>query len=233
MESAALLEERNRELDAFAGRVAHDLRGPLTSISLAATLLARQSAPDAREPAVLQSGVDQMEEIIQDLLTLSRISTQALSALCDTTDVAQSVEEDLRPKVEAVDGLLRIDAEGATVTCSEGLLRQVLWNLGENAVKYRRPDVRLELEIRGRTVPQGYEFVVTDNGVGMSLRETRQAFEPFFRGERTHSIPGAGLGLSIVQRVVEACRGSVTVESTPGKGTTFRILLPPAARKAA
>jgi signal transduction histidine kinase len=223
---ADLLEERNRELDAFAGRVAHDLRGPLTTISLSAAQLARSQKEDGAGE-VLRRGVARMETLIRDLLTLSRIDAQAPLAVSEAGAVAACVEEDLRASVRGAGGTLRIDMQHAMVHCSEGLLRQVLWNLGENAVKYRRPEVPLELELRGREAGRYYELSVCDNGCGMTREELRHAFEPFFRGEQARSTtPGTGLGLSIVRRVVEASGGEITVESQEGQGTRFAIKLP-------
>jgi signal transduction histidine kinase len=227
----SLLQERNRELDAFAGRVAHDLRGPLTAINLAAFV---KSASHEEAPnAVFRRGVKQMETIIQDLLTLSRVSAQTTDETSETTMVAASVEEDLRQEVETAGGMLRVEVAAATVRCSHGLLRQVLWNLGENAVKFRHPDVRLEVEIRGRLLPHTYEFSVSDNGAGMSTTEAKHVFDPFFRGEQVGSIPGTGLGLSIVKRVAEANGGSVSVDSAVGRGSTFKVFLPLVRSKAA
>jgi signal transduction histidine kinase len=220
------LEERNRELDAFAGRVAHDLRGPMTSINLAASTLALHGG---EESAILRRGVNRMESMIEDLLTLSRISTQTAGATCRAENVAELAREDLTPIVEAAGGTLVVEAASASVSCSEGLLRQVLWNLGENAVKYRSPEVQLQVRIDGRIVPNAYEIRVSDNGTGMSPSDARQACEPFFRGKETDSTPGVGLGLSIVKRVIEASGGKITVDSTPGQGTTFSLLLQRAA----
>jgi signal transduction histidine kinase len=225
------LEQRNRELDAFAGRVAHDLRGPLTAINLAASTtnegLTRNSS------GVFRRGVRQMEAIIEDLLALSRISAETIKAICQTSHVSASVEADLRPTVEAVGGTLRVEAADAAVPYSAGLLRQALWNLGDNAVKYRRPGVQLEIGIRGQITGDAYEFTVSDNGKGMSAVEGQHAFDPFFRGEHVRSMSGTGLGLSIVKRVVEASGGSVSVHSIAGQGSTFKIRLPLATRKAA
>jgi signal transduction histidine kinase len=223
--SAELLEERNRDLDAFAGRVAHDLRGPLTTIGLAASALS-PPAQDEGTSAILQRAVTHMETLIQDLLTLSSIGAQFPSAVCETSHVASLAAEELESQVESASGVMHVDVEPATVRCSPGLLRQVLWNLGENAVKYRRSGVPLEIDIRGRATRQAYEFTVSDNGSGMSPDEIHQAFEPFFRGEYARSQPGTGLGLSIVKRVVEANGGAVSVHSEPGHGTTFDISLP-------
>jgi signal transduction histidine kinase len=230
-EANSELEERNRELDAFAGRVAHDLRGPLTAINLA--VFAKEGVHEERATAIFRRGVKQMEAIIQDLLTLSRISAETAKANCQVSAVVASAEEDLRQKVQAAEGVLLWRITPATVPCSEGLLRQVLWNLVENAVKYRRSGVRLEVEVRGRIANHSYELTVSDNGMGISPSEAQHAFEPFFRGENVRSTPGTGLGLSIAKRVVEASSGSVSIESRVDQGTTFKIRLPLAAEKAA
>jgi signal transduction histidine kinase len=230
-EATAQLEERNRELDAFAGRVAHDLRGPLTAINLAASV--KNAASEEKTNAIFRRGVAHMETIIQDLLTLSRISAKTPETRGRTASVAASLEEDLRPKVEGVNGVLHVDVAPATVSCSEGLLRQVLWNLGENALKYRREGVQLKIDIRGSIVRRAYEFVVSDNGTGISQSEAQHVFEPFYRGERQQSTSGTGLGLSIVKRVVEASGGSISFDSIVGQGTTFKIHLPLAISKAA
>jgi signal transduction histidine kinase len=222
----ALLEERNRELDAFAGRVAHDLRGPLTSINLATSARMKTAALEERNSAILRRAVARMEGMIQDLLTLSRISAQVAGATCQTTSVAALAREDLTPIVEGAGGALLIDAAPAMVPGTEGLLRQVLWNLGENSVKYRRSGVRLLIEIHGRTIPNAYEFTISDNGNGLSPLEISHACEPFFRGKDAQSSSGSGLGLSIVKRVIEASGGSVLIDSMRGRGTTVRIRLP-------
>lgn len=228
----ALLEGRNRELDAFAARVAHDLRGPLTAINLAAAQMRQRRTYDDGTGGVLQRAVKRMEAMIQDLLTLSRVGAQAMGATAQMADVAAGAQEDLMPKIEAAGGELRIDAADAVVSGHPGLLRQVLWNLGENAVKYRRSEVQLQVEIRGRVTPSHYELVVSDNGPGMPTTVVRQAFEPFFRGKDAASTPGTGLGLSVVKRVVESSGGTIWIDSEVGRGTTFRIHLPLAAKAA-
>jgi signal transduction histidine kinase len=225
-EATALLEERNQELDAFAGRVAHDLRGPLTAISLSTLRLSEQLPKEEGVLAVLQRGVARMDALIRDLLTLSRAGAEATATASDTRVIASSLEDELISKVDSANGLLRIDLEPAEVQCSEVLLRQALWNLGENAVKYRRSDVQLEIGIRGRKVGHSYEFRVSDNGTGMSPEDTAHVFDPFFRASAARSTPGTGLGLSIVKRVIEASGGKVSVASELRGGTTFVIALP-------
>ncbi len=222
----SLLEQRNRDLDAFAGRVAHDLRGPLTTISLSASRLSEQLPRETGTLAVLERGVGRMERVIEDLLTLSRVGGQAPGTTSNPTAVGAAVEQDLAQAVANVDGVLRVDVEPAEVTCSAGLLRQVLWNLGENAIKYRRPESPLEIQIEGRVAQRTYTLRVTDNGTGMTPSEVSEAFQPFFRSERVRSTPGTGLGLSITKRIIEASGGTLSIDSHVGQGTSFVITLP-------
>jgi signal transduction histidine kinase len=223
-EYSAMLETRNRDLDAFAGRVAHDLRGPLSTINLAASRLSQQTPP-AQEALLLQRGVHRMEALIRDLLALSRIDAEQ-SGFCDPKAVAAQVREDLVPRLSGEDATVLIDVEDAQVRCAEGLLRQTLWNLIDNAVKYRRPNAAVRVELTGTAKEQDYELRVSDNGAGLSADESQKAFEPFYRSPKAQKIPGTGLGLSIVKRIVEASGGTISVDSQPDHGTTFTIRLP-------
>jgi signal transduction histidine kinase len=217
---SSLLEARNRELDAFAGRVAHDLRGPLTTISLAGSRLA---SLDAEKTALLQRAVARMTTLIDDLLALSRLEGTAQEETGDPAAAASDLREDLEARVKREGATLRIDVESATLPCPQGLLRQVLWNLADNGLKYRRPATAAEIEIRGRPTDGSYELRVTDNGIGMSPDEARHAFDPYYRAKRLREAKGTGLGLSIVKRVVDACGGTISLHSELGRGTTCVI----------
>jgi signal transduction histidine kinase len=223
---ALALEEHNRELDAFAGRVAHDLRGPLSTISLSVSVLAKRMPAEATTGAILQRGVTRMEAIIEDLLALSRIGNgSSRGGVGDPALVAAQVRDDLASRLESEAVTLHLAVEPAKVQCAEGLLRQAVTNLADNAVRYRRSEVQAKIDILGRAVGNEYELRVSDNGVGMSYDESRQAFDPFFRALRVREQKGTGLGLSIVKRVIEASGGSVAVDSRLGQGTTFIIRL--------
>ncbi|HEY1556745.1 MAG TPA: ATP-binding protein [Kofleriaceae bacterium] len=218
------LEVRNRELDAFAGRIAHDLRGPLNTITLGASVLA-EGVPQARPTAqMVERSVAQIAALIEDLLALSRIGALP-TAVANPAAVAAAIQDELDRIVTTASGTLRLELAPARVTCSESLLRQVLWNLGENAVKYRRADVPPEIEIVGRADETGYAIRVSDNGSGMSADDARHAFEPFYRSPQVRNVAGTGLGLAIVRRIVDANGGDIALESAPGRGTTFEIRL--------
>jgi signal transduction histidine kinase len=223
---AQLLEATNRELDAYAGRVAHDLRGPLATVALAAKRLSQFAPQMDKTTELVNRSLARMEALIDDLLALSRMQIGAQVSACDPAGAASQVREELAPRAESSDASLAVDVQAAEVRCSEGLLRQVIWNMVDNAMKYRRPEVHLQVDVRGRSVDHRYELSVSDNGVGMTPDEVSRVFEPFYRAVRHQGEPGTGLGLSIVKRVLEACGGDVSVRSAPGRGSTFLVRLP-------
>jgi two-component system OmpR family sensor kinase len=228
MRYSSALEMQNHELDAFASRVAHDLRGPLTSTRLATWRLVERGERDNAQVAErINRNVARMEALIDDLLTLSRVGAQARgSGVCDPAAVAGAVRDELTPRLRSLTGTLRVDVAPARVRCGEGLLVAALTNLADNAIKYCRADAPPEVVIVGREVGRGYELRVADNGIGMSLEERTQAFAPFYRAKRAQSAPGTGLGLSIVKRIAEASGGDIAIESTVDQGTTFVMHLP-------
>jgi signal transduction histidine kinase len=218
------LEARNRDLDAFAGRVAHDVRGPLQAITLATTHLARTAPGSERFVEQLRRGATRIASLTDDLLALASVEGKVTGS-CDPAEVATTLEEELAPRIDSQQGTLRVSVAHAAVACSAGLLRQVLENLAENAVKYRRPDVPPKVDIHGMRVNGAYALRVTDNGLGMTAEEAAQVFTPFYRSPQVQQVPGTGLGLSIVRRVAEAAGGSASVESRAGVGTTFIVTL--------
>jgi signal transduction histidine kinase len=226
---ARLLEERNRELDAFAGRVAHDIRGPLTAITLAMKPLESKVPEGDRSLEILRRGAKTMGALIDDLLALARTNAE-MPGWCDPSDVARDVEDEMGPRLGAVGGKLLVTVAPAGVACTEGLLRQALVNLVENSLKYRRPEAPPVVQLSGAARPdgEGYELGVTDNGLGMSPEDLQHATEPFYRSPRARALPGTGLGLSIVDRVARACGGKLSVSSEPGRGSTFVMRLPTA-----
>jgi signal transduction histidine kinase len=230
--TAETLKVQNRELDAFAGRVAHDIRGAMTSMSLAMTAISQKLPTDDRSTAALLRGATRMETLVDDLLSLARVG-EAMLGRCDPAEVVAQLASEFAPRLGFHGGTLQVSATHAEVACNEGLLRQAVTNLIDNAIKYRRPDVPLVLDVSGAAVGSAYDLRVTDNGLGMTLDETAHAFEPFYRSPRTRELPGTGLGLSIVKRVVESAGGTISVETTLGRGSAFSVRLRLAAGPAA
>lgn len=236
---ASLLDERNRlaeeratELEKFADRVAHDLRGPLQNFILGLSTLQSRTSYDERSRglfAVLLRGCHRMTDLIDGLLDFARAGGRpAPGAWADLTDVLACVVDDVREEAAAAGASL--EAEPFTpqaVACAPGALTSVIGNLVRNAIKYVAavgPDDR-RVTVRVREHEEMVHVEVEDNGPGIPEGDQRRVFDPYVRAGNTKK-PGIGLGLATVKRVVEAHGGTVGVESKLGLGARFWFELP-------
>lgn len=221
----AAVDEHNRELVAFAGRAAHDLRGPLSPIKGYTDLLSLQDAPQTRELAArIARAVDRMSGVIDDMLALS-IEGKPSPGKVAIAPVVQEVLDELRGALGEAD--VAVEVGDVATACSAGVLSQILRNLVGNAAKYRSPDRRLALRIEARRTAGDAVVVVSDNGAGMDADTAAHAFEAHYRAPGASS-PGHGLGLSIVKRTLDAIGGTVELASKAGEGTKVAVKLPAA-----
>jgi signal transduction histidine kinase len=220
----ASVDERTRELSAFAARTAHDLKGPLSPIRGYADLISLQPAPEVKEMARrIGRAVDRMNGIIDEMLELSVTGRPVVGQASLAPAVLDTLEE-LRG--ELGDAEVALELGEMTLACSPTILGQVMRNLMSNAAKYRSPERRLSLRVQARRAGDRIEIEVIDNGLGMDKEAQVHAFEPYYRA--TTSVPGHGLGLSIVRRTIEAIGGSVELASTKGEGTRVIVAVPAA-----
>jgi signal transduction histidine kinase len=221
-----LSEDRNRELDAFAGRAAHDLRAPLNPIRGYAELISTDShaPPDTRRQAsLIIRGVQRMARVIDDMLALSRAGHPERGS-ASVAQVVTRVREELAPELSDADVTTEVD--DVYVGCNDVSLEQLIRNLVGNASKFRSPERRLEIHVTARRAGDNIEVAVTDNGIGMDPESMKHAFDPFYRGRR--DIAGTGLGLSIVERLTRAHGGSCTIDLGYTPGTRVVVALPEA-----
>jgi two-component system OmpR family sensor kinase len=220
----ASLDERARELEAFAARVSHDLKGPLAPIALAADVLSHSGSHEVIEPAArIHRGVDRMVALIDDLLALS-VSGRPPPGKAPIEPVVRELLDELEPQLGGAD--VEVSVGDCTAACSPNVLTQVLRNLIANSAKYRSPERSLALHIDAHRAGGHVEIAVGDNGIGMDDETMRRAFEPFFRA-RTR-VAGHGLGLAIVKRTIDALGGSCSLTSARDHGTQVTIRLPAA-----
>jgi signal transduction histidine kinase len=222
----ALVEERNRDLDAFAGRAAHDLRVPLSPIRGYADLVAldASASPEVREMASrIQVAVGRMARVIDDMLELARVGRAAPGQVVPAVAVAR-VLEDLR--AELADADVQTELTSDAVACAPGVVEQIVRNLLENAAKFRSRQRALRIKIRTERHGEEVALSVEDNGVGMDPASARHVFEPGYRAEAAREIPGHGLGLAIVSRAVSAVGGSCEIFGSPEAGTSVVVRLP-------
>lgn len=227
-ERGQALESANRELEAFVHSVSHDLRAPLNGIIGLSQILAQFIQPPLQDQArsfaeqIHRAGL-RMNTLIDDLLKLSRVSRQDLHrASVDLSAMATEVVAALQAASPDRSVTVQI-AQGLHADGDAGLLRIALENLLGNAWKYtgRCADPRIEFaEVRATG---GY--LVRDNGAGFDMARAEHLFEPFKRLHGEAEFEGTGIGLSIVQRIVQRHGGSIQAEASVGRGACFHFTL--------
>lgn len=224
--SLQLVESKNRELEAFAARAAHDLRTPLVPIHSLASMIVRagRDEEDVRRAGRIVGAASRMSAIIEAMLVFSR-SGHLPRGRCALRSVLDDVVEELASVMEGA--VLRISVTESDIACAPEVLGQILRNVLGNALKYRAPDRPCVLEVGSRLEHAWVTVDVTDNGMGMDQPSARRAFEPFFRASAQGT--GHGLGLAIVESYVRALGGTVQLSSELGVGTRISLRLPRAA----
>jgi two-component system OmpR family sensor kinase len=230
-EKARLSEERMRR---FITDASHELRTPLTTIRGFAELY-RQGATADVETSMsrIESESKRMAGLVEDLLLLAQLDAQRplernrvdlLALASDAVHDAQSIAPTRRIALEFLEGPGTPEVVG-----DEARLRQVLGNLVANALQHTPPSAQVTV----RVGTDGHDTIleVADQGPGMQQQDAQRVFERFYRPDssRTRASGGAGLGLSIVDSLVRAHGGHVTVTTAPGEGCCFRVVLPRAA----
>lgn len=223
------LQERVRELESFTYSVSHDLQAPLRSIRSYSEIVIAESSEMTEEARHflqrINANVSRMSQLVHDMLRLSHSSLAPLQLrLVDLADVARDVAREL----EAGDttGASIVIGELPHVRCDEGLMRQVLENLFGNALKYRRPGVAPCVTVTGQEIDGMLQVAVKDNGIGFPPEAAKRIFSLFERLHSSEVIAGTGVGLSLVQKIVERHGGHVWAEGQPDAGAIFYFTLP-------
>ncbi len=229
------LEQVRRD---FAANVSHELRTPIASVcSAAETLrLAMEREPQAATPFVdiIERNARRLGELVEDLLDLSRLESRAWQLKNEAVALGPVFERVLSAHRERADKknikvILDVPADLAPALGDARAVERAVSNLLENAIKYCGEGASVTLS--GRASERGVEVSVADTGPGIEPRHLPRLFERFYRVDpgRSRDMGGTGLGLSIVKHMVEAMGGRVGVDSTPGRGSTFRFSLQKAA----
>lgn len=240
------LQHSNANLEQFAYVASHDLQEPLRKIQSFGDLLQTQYAPALGADGAdligrMQSAAARMQVLIKDVLAYSRIATKrdALRPV-DLNELVKEVLNDLETVITDKRAVVRVGPL-PTVVGDAPQLRQLFQNLMSNALKFTRSGVVPELQLDARLVkgcetglPVAaadynrlfHEFVFSDNGIGFEPRHAERIFQVFQRLHGRSEYVGTGIGLAIVQKVVQNHQGYIVAEGQPGRGATFRMLLP-------
>jgi signal transduction histidine kinase len=221
----------NRDLEAFSYSVSHDLRAPLRAVQGYVAILeedfgGRLEAEARRLLGVIQDRTRRMEHLIDDLLVFARLGRQRLAVTpVQLDDLVRQTLDECRSSYEGRQITFTVGPLG-TAEADPALLKQVLANLLGNAIKFTRNrnpaavEVGCRMEAGSPTV-----YYVRDNGAGFDMRRAEKLFGVFQRLHSATEYEGTGVGLAIVQRVIDRHGGRVWAESTPGEGATFYFTL--------
>jgi light-regulated signal transduction histidine kinase (bacteriophytochrome) len=233
VERTAQLEIANKELEAFAYSVSHDLRAPLRHIDGFLELLQKKTATtllDAQSQhymATISDEAKRMSALIDDLLSFSKMGRREMSRMqVNLNELIQEIISEFKPETEGRNIQWNI-ALLPVITGDQAMLRVVMTNLISNALKFTRPMPVAEIEIGyEKKDDAGVVIFVQDNGVGFDMAYVDKLFGVFQRLHRAEDFEGTGIGLANVRRIVNRHGGRVWAEGKVDQGATFYFFLP-------
>lgn len=228
-QKAKELAQSNHDLEQFAAVASHDLQAPLRKARIFSENIRKSAMHKLDDESLdeldrMERSLTTMQDLVTDLLTLSRVGQNPAFARIQLSDVIQSVQELLREKLQATNAQLEIDADCA-IDADPIQLKQLFQNLIENALKFQpegnRPTIRIQAILKNGTC----RVIVQDNGIGFKEEYSEKIFQTFERvaGKK---YPGTGVGLAICKRIAERHGGTISAQSRPGEGACFTIILP-------
>jgi len=229
-ERTSQLESANKELESFSYSVSHDLRSPLRAIDGFSTIILNEfgeglTPATRRYLAKIRDNVRQMNRLIEDLLGFSRASRQELHIIeVDPAVIARDAYGELRQEREEREVEFIVDSM-PPCRADPMMLRLVYTNLLSNALKFTRPKTVARIELGSLPPETNPVYFVRDNGVGFDMEYAPKIFGVFQRLHTDEQFEGTGVGLAIVQRIIQKHGGKMWVNSVPDKGTTFFFTL--------
>lgn len=221
-------EQNRRE---FTANVSHELKTPLQSIIGSADLIESGLVKPEDMPRFIghiKTDAARLVSLVSDIIRLSQLdeNTEMNWENVDALSVAKEALEMVDPIAESRNISLTIKGEPAPLTSVHKLLYDIIYNLCDNAVKYNKEGGFVKVNVK--TAGDKVQVAVSDNGVGIAPADQSRVFERFYRVDKSHSREsgGTGLGLSIVKHAVAYLKGSISLESTLGKGTTITVSFP-------
>lgn len=225
------LLSRLRQLEHLAETLAHDLKGPGARMEELAKLLVQKFPGQiddrtARWLKLIQENGSDIVRRVEGILAVARVGAgQGSVTAVDPRLVIDDVLKAQAGEIEQLQATIQIDSGFPLVACHGAYLRQVFDNLISNALKYARPGEPPSLTISSKTGKHMVCFLVRDQGIGIPMDQQTRVFQPFVRLRQTDAF-GSGIGLAIVQRIVELYGGRVWIEGTDGEGCTVKFTIP-------
>lgn len=214
----------------FSASAAHELKTPLATMKTTLQVLQLDDLPSADDYKdtilVMEQNVDRMICIVSDLLLLSSQEKTELDDEISLRTLLCEIAEELKEAIQSKNLCCILPQNDCLITGNRMLLRSAFYNLFENAVKYNKDGGTVEAKLQN--TPDGkISVLICDTGIGMTEEDAARAFEPFFRADRSRlqQIPGNGLGMSIIQAIIERHGGEILLESKINIGTKVTVVL--------
>ncbi len=225
------LEHANKELETFSYSVSHDLRTPLVAIGSLSNILLQRHSADLDEKGrkflvLIQKETQKLLQFIEDLMAFSRLERQEVQQIgIDMGEMARSIFDEFKQIVS--ERRLQFEIKALPPACvDKAMVRQVLYNLFSNAIKFTKAKDPAVIKIGGRTEHDENVYYVKDNGVGFDMKYVGKLFNTFERLHSGEEFEGTGIGLAIVQRIIQRHGGRVWAEGKVNEGATFYFTLP-------
>ena len=222
----------------FINNMTHELKTPISSISLAAQMLNDTSVTKSESMMKHLGGVINDESkrlrfLVEKVLQMSLFDKKKAifnMKQLDLNEMVENIAHTFTLRVEHTGGKIYTDIEAidSTIYVDEMHFQNAIFNLMDNAVKYKKPDGPLDIYLRTWNDDDHLYLSVRDTGIGIKKDNLKKVFEKFFRVHtgNLHNVKGFGLGLAYVKKIIDVHKGEISVESEYGKGTTFTIKLP-------
>lgn len=222
----------------FINNMTHELKTPISSISLAAQMLSDESVPKSPTlqkhlGTVVGDEARRLRFLVEKVLQMSMFDRKKAifkQKELDINELAENAAQSFRLRVEHTGGRIytEVEAVDSAIYVDEVHFTNTIFNLMDNAVKYSKPDEKLDIYLRTWN-PDAHHvsLSIRDTGIGMKREALRKIFDKFYRVHtgNVHDVKGFGLGLAYVKKIVDLHKGKITVDSTLGEGTTFTITL--------
>lgn len=229
--SLAKEKELNEMKSRFVSMASHEFRTPLTTMMSSLSLVTRYNERNdtdnhAKHIRKIEKSIVNLTDILNDFLSVSKLEEGKVENVPEEMNLKQfllDISSEMQGMLSDKQTIIQEYSGDENVNLDAKLLRNILFNLISNAIKFSPEDGRIELSTR--VDADAVSILVNDHGIGISEQDQQHLFERFFRGGNATHIQGTGLGLNIVARYAELMNGRVTIESAQNKGTTARLFI--------
>ncbi len=230
------LQTQNKRLEEYTYAISHDLKNPVINIKGLTEILKEDHISDEEKKEVLGLMENSSEQLHKNLLGFIEALKVGGHGKLDNYE-----QIDLAELIGEVETVIALDIKSSKAEIVKDLavtdiefrredLRSILYNFMSNAIKYRSPKRTLSLKISSKSTPDGVHLIIADNGLGMDLNTSKERLFGMFKRVHDH-VEGSGIGLYLVNSMVERAGGNIDVESTPDVGTSFTIFIPQSDKK--